>query len=263
MDLGLETKSVIVTAGSKGLGYATALQFVKEGAFVTIASRNEEVIMEAKASIQKETGKESIDAVVCDMTDPQQIKSLIQRVATNRGTVDVLVNNSGGPRAGKFEDLTDEDFQNAFELNLLSFIRTIREVLPYMKKQQSGHIINFASSSIKEPIKSLLLSNVFRTGIVGLSKSLSQELAPHNILINTLGPGRIETDRVRHFDEVTAKENQQAVESIQQQEVARIPLGRYGSPEEFAKVAVYLCSSANSYMTGQALLVDGGMVKAI
>ncbi|WEG10838.1 SDR family oxidoreductase [Pullulanibacillus sp. KACC 23026] len=263
MDLGLSNKSVIVTAGSKGLGYATALEFAKEGAHVTIASRDAERIQSAKAAIEKETGNKQIEAVVCDMTDHQAILDLVEGVVKRHGTVDVLVNNSGGPKAGRFEDLTDEDFQTAFELNLLSFVRTIRAVLPYMKQQRSGHILNIASSSIKEPIASLLLSNTFRTGLVGLSKTLSQEFAPSNILINTIGPGRIATDRVRHLDEVIAKERQLDLGFIQKEQEARIPIGRYGQPDELARIAVFLCSEANTYMTGQALLVDGGMVKAL
>jgi 3-oxoacyl-[acyl-carrier protein] reductase len=263
MNLGLENKSVIVTAGSKGLGYATALEFVNEGANVTIASRDEERIQAAKAAIENETGKKTIDAIVCDMTRPEDITYMVEKVVNKNGTVDVLVNNSGGPKAGRFEELTDEDFQTAFELNLLSFVRTIRAVLPYMKSQRSGHILNIASSSIKEPIDPLLLSNTFRTGLVGLSKTLSQEFAPHNILINTLGPGRIATDRVRHLDEIAAGERQIALELIQKEQAARIPMGRYGQPAEFARIAMFLCSEANTYMTGQALLVDGGMVKAL
>lgn len=263
MDLGLHNKNVLVMAGSKGLGFATALEFVKEGAFVTIASRDQEALNQAKHKIEQLTGKSTIEAVVCDVTYPDQIEAFIKKAAERTGTIDVLVNNTGGPKAGRFEDLSDEDWQGAFELNLLSFIRAIRAVLPYMKKQKSGHIVNFASSSIKEPIDQLLLSNTFRTGILGLSKSLSQEFAEHNILINTLGPGRIATDRVRHLDQIVADQNHQSIEAVQVQQEARIPMGRYGRPEEFAKVAVYLCSQANTYMTGQALLVDGGMIKAI
>jgi 3-oxoacyl-[acyl-carrier protein] reductase len=263
MDLGLHNKSVIVTAGSKGLGFATALEFAREGAKVTLASRDLDSIEAAKNQIINETGNASVDSQVCDMRKESDIKALVQHVVQKNGTVDVLVNNTGGPKAGKFEDLSDSDWKDAYELNLLSFIRMIREVLPFMKQQKSGHIVNFASSSIKEPIEQLLLSNTFRTGIVGLSKSLSQEFAPYNILINTLGPGRIDTDRVKHLDQILAETHSVDVARIQEEQKARIPLGRYGKPEEFAKAAVFLCSPANGYITGQAFLVDGGMVKAI
>lgn len=262
MDLNLHNKSVIVTAGSKGLGFATAFEFAKEGAKVTLASRELESIEAAKHQIIKETGNPNVDGLVCDMRNEQDIKALVQFVAEKHGTVDVLVNNTGGPRTGKFEDLTDADWSEAFELNLLSFIRTIREVLPYMKSQKSGHIVNFTSSSIKEPIEHLLLSTTFRVGLVGLAKSLSQELAPFNILINTLGPGRIDTDRVKHLDDHLAKTKGVALSQVQEEQKARIPMGRYGKPEEFARAAVFLCSPANGYITGQSLLVDGGLVKA-
>jgi len=263
MDLGLHNKSVIVTAGSKGLGFATALEFAREGANVTLASRDLESVETAKNQIIRETGNPNVLGRVCDMRSEEAIKSLVEYVVQKNGKIDILVNNTGGPKAGTFESLTDSDWHDAYELNLLSFIRMIREVLPYMKKQKSGHIVNFASSSIKEPIGQLLLSNTFRTGIVGLSKSLSQEFAPFNILINTLGPGRIDTDRVKHLDQILAEASAVDVTSIQEEQKARIPLGRYGKPEEFAKTAVFLCSSANGYITGQAFLVDGGLVKAI
>lgn len=263
MDFQLNGKSVIVTAASKGLGKATALEYAREGAHVLIASRNEEELQRAANEMKEKTGNSQIDYIVCDMTKPEDIKALVQKAVDWNGTVDVLVNNAGGPPAGFFENFDDEVWQQAFELNLLSFIRTIREVLPYMKKQNSGRIVNFASSSIKQTIDGLLLSNTFRAGIVGLAKSLSQEFAPHNILINTLGPGRIATDRVAELDQIQADKQGVTLEEARTQNEAMIPIGRYGEPEEFARVAVFLGSAANAYVTGQALVVDGGMVKAL
>jgi 3-oxoacyl-[acyl-carrier protein] reductase len=263
MDLGLKGKSVVVTAASKGLGKATAMQFAKEGAHVLLSSRYEDELAKTKEEIITESGNNKVEFIVCDITDPQSIKDLVAKAVELNGTVDVLVNNAGGPPAGDFDKVNDEDWQGAFELNLLSFVRTIREVLPHMKEQESGHIINFASSSIKQPIENLILSNTFRAGIVGLSKSLSQELAPYNILINTIGPGRIATDRVEHLDNVKAKNLNLSYEKVKEQSEKSIPMGRYGKPEEFAKMTVFLCSHANTYVTGQSLLVDGGMIKAL
>ncbi|GEL76383.1 SDR family oxidoreductase [Tenuibacillus multivorans] len=263
MDFNLQGKSVIVTAASKGLGKATALEFAKEGAHVLISSRNESELEKAVDEIKTESGNEQVKFVTCDITNPKQIKALVQEAVNWNGMVDVLVNNAGGPPAGTFENFEDEDWQKAFELNLLSFIRTIREVLPYMKEQQSGRIINFASSSIKQTLDNLLLSNTFRAGIVGLAKSLSQELAPHHILINTLGPGRIGTDRVAHLDQVKADEMGVSAEEVKKKSESNIPMGRYGDPAEFARVAVFLASGANTYVTGQSLVVDGGLVKAL
>lgn len=159
--------------------------------------------------------------------------------------------------------MTDAEWQNSFELNLLSFVRTIREVLPHMRDGGGGHIINFASSSIKQPIDDLILSNTFRAGLVGLSKSLSQELASDHILINTIGPGRIATDRLTQLNEAAAERLEITPDEVKAQAEQAIPIGRLGEPEEFAKAVVFLCSGANTYITGQSLLIDGGLVKAL
>ncbi|MBC5637755.1 SDR family oxidoreductase [Ornithinibacillus sp. BX22] len=263
MDLGLKGKSVIVMAASKGLGKATALQFAQEGAHVIISSRHESDLKAAVSEIQEFTSNNHVSYKTCDVTNPADIKELVQFAIESNGKIDVLVNNAGGPPAGGFEHFDDEAWQNAFELNLLSYIRAIREVLPYMKQQRSGHIINFTSSSIKQTLDNLILSNTFRAGVVGLAKSLSQELAQDNILINTLGPGRIATERVEHLDTVRAEQLGVTYDEVKSSTEKSIPIGRYGNPEEFAKQAVFLCSAANTYVTGQTLLVDGGLVKAL
>jgi 3-oxoacyl-[acyl-carrier protein] reductase len=263
MDLRLQGKSVIVTAASKGLGKASALQFAAEGANVLISSRNEEELKNTVKEIKEATCNQNVDYLVCDITDAEAIKGLVEKAVSLNGTVDVLINNAGGPPAGSFDAFDDHAWQKAFELNLLSFIRTIREVLPYMRKQKSGHIVNFASSSIKQPLDNLILSNTFRTGIIGLAKSLSQELAKDNILINTVAPGRIATDRVAELDHMRAGKLGVSYEEIKAQTEASIPMGRYGSPKEFADMVVFLCSGTNTYITGQAVLIDGGLVKAL
>ncbi len=263
MDLGLKGKSVIVTAASKGLGKATAKQFAIEGAHVLISSRSESELKQTVEEIRLESGHDNINYIVCDMTNPQEIEQLVVKAVDLYGTVDVLINNTGGPPSGSFDTVVDEDWQNAFELNVLSFIRTTREVLPYMRKSGRGHIVNFASSSIKQPIDHLILSNTFRAGIVGLSKSLSQELASDNILINTIGPGKIDTDRLAELEQVTAEQLNVSFDEVRAESEQAIPIGRYGQPEEFAKAVLFLCSSANTYITGQSLLIDGGMVKAL
>ena len=263
MELGLEGKSVIVMAASKGLGKATALQFAKEGAHVVISSRNEVDLIAAVKEIQESTSNNNVTYKTCDVTNSKNIKELVQFAADKNGTIDVLVNNAGGPPAGGFEKFDDAAWQNAFELNLLSFVRAIREALPYMQRQKRGHIINFTSSSMKQTIDDLILSNTFRAGVVGLAKSLSQEIAKDNILINTIGPGRIATDRVAQLDQIRADKLDMTYEEVKASTEGSIPIGRYGQPEEFAKQAVFLCSAANTYVTGQTLLVDGGLVKAL
>ena len=263
MDLGLKGKSVIVMAGSKGLGKATALEFAAERANVVIGSRNEEELKKTIAEIKEQTNNPNISYQVCDVTKVEDIKNLVAFAAEKNGGVDVLINNAGGPPAGGFDQFTDEQWQKAYELNLLSYIRAIREVLPFMRKQGSGHILNFASSSIKQSLDNLLLSNTFRAGIVGLAKGLSQEFSKDNILINTLGPGRIATDRLAELDHMRADKLGQNYEELKSATEKSIPMGRYGRPDEFAKQAVFLCSGANTYVTGQTLLVDGGLVKAL
>lgn len=263
MDLNLTGKSVIVTASSKGLGKATALEFAREGAHVLLSSRNAAELRDAVNEIKTQTGNSHVDYTVCDVKEPDQIKNLVQKAVDWNGTIDVLINNTGGPPAGDFTSFQDEDWQNAFELTLFSYIRTIREVLPYMQKQQSGHIVNVASSSIKQSLDHLLLSNTFRPAVAGLAKSLSQELGKDNILINTVGPGRIETTRILELDTLKAKESGVTLEQLQETNNKNIPLNRTGKPEEFAKTVVFLASGANSYITGQSLIVDGGLVRAL
>lgn len=261
MELGLKGKTALVIASSQGLGKAIAKEFVQEGTNVLLASRNEEQLKAVKKELSL-IGNAKVDYIVCDITNPENIKAMVEKLKLEYGSLDILINNAGGPPAGGFEDMTDEQWQNSFELNLLSYIRIIRECLPLLK-EKGGKIINIASSSIKEPIPGLILSNTFRTGIVGLSKSLSLELAKYNILVNTVGPGRIATDRVKHLDEINAKQSGKTIEEVEKFEKQTIPLGRYGEPKEFANIVVFLASAANSYVTGSSFLVDGGKIKSI
>lgn len=263
LDLNLKGKSVIVTASSKGLGNATAQQFANEGAHILISSRDEEALKKSVADIKEVSGNENVRYQVCDITKPVEIKNLIQTAVEWNGTIDVLINNAGGPPAGGFEDFSDDDWLQAYDLNLLSFVRLIRAVIPHMRKSGGGKIVNIASSSIKQTLDNLVLSNTFRAGIAGLSKSLSQELGPDQILINTVGPGRIATDRVATLDEISADKRGLSYEEVRDETAASIPMGRYGLPDEFAKTIVFLASGANTYITGQSLLVDGGLVKAL
>ena len=262
MNLNLAGKAVLVLASSRGLGFACAQGFAAEGAQVMLTGRNEETLDDAAESLTKTTGQ-PIRYQVCDITNPVDIQRAIDGVVEEFGTIDTLVNNAGGPPAGNFDHLDDQAWQRAFELNLLSFIRAIRAALPHMRHQGSGRIVNIASSSIKAPIDGLLLSNVMRPGILGLAKGLSQELATQGIMINTIGPGTISTERIKELFEGKAATQGISLEEVTKQAIDRIPAGRLGDPEEFARLAVFLGSPANSYITGQAILVDGGMVTAL
>lgn len=262
MDLELTGKVALVTAASKGLGRATATQLAAEGARVMISSRGEEQLARTAAEIAEVTGAQ-VEHCAADVSDAGGLGRLIQETEQKLGGVDVLVNNAGGPRPGGFDALDDAAWQEAFELNLMSAVRLIRGVLPHMRGQGWGRIVTIASSSIKQPIENLLLSNTYRVAILGLAKSLAIEFAPDGVLINTVGPGRIATDRVAGLDATRAEQAGISVEEVRKQAEQAIPLGRYGTAEEFGKVAAFLVSGANTYLTGQHILVDGGMVKAI
>jgi 3-oxoacyl-[acyl-carrier protein] reductase len=262
MDLQLDRKTVLVTAGSKGLGKASAIEFAREGANVVISSRNADHLKQAKEEIERLTGREAL-AVEADVNRTEDISRTIRAAADWTGRLDVLVTNAGGPPGGGFDQFDDAAWEAAFQQNLMSVVRLIREALPYMRQQGGGRIVNLTSVSVKQPIPDLILSNVFRAGVYALTKSLSAELGKDAILVNTVGPGRIETDRIMELDRRAADAKGTTEEHIRTQFMNQIPLGRYGTPEEFAKTIVYLGSFANTYVTGQAVLVDGGMVRAL
>jgi 3-oxoacyl-[acyl-carrier protein] reductase len=262
MDLELTGRVALVTAASKGLGRATATQLAAEGARVMISSRGEEQLAKTASEIAEATGGQ-VEYCAADVSDAADLSRLLQETEQRLGGVDVLVNNAGGPRPGGFDALDDDAWREAYELNLMSTVRLIRGVLPHMRQQRWGRIVTVASSSIKQPIENLLLSNTYRVAILGLAKSLAIELAPDGILINTVGPGRIATDRVTGLDAGRAEKAGLTIEEVRAQTEKAIPLGRYGTAEEFGKVATFLVSGANTYTTGQHFLVDGAMVKAI
>ena len=263
MEIGLTNKNVVVMASSQGLGKAIALEFAKEGTNVFLTSRNEASLQKTAEEIKQLSGNDQIYYQTCDMSSADDIEKLFQEVNRNLGSVDILINNTGGPKAGGFEEVTDEDWYASFEKNLLSYIRTTRAVIPHMKNNHFGRIINISSSSTKEVIDDLILSNTFRSGMVGLTKTLARELAQYNILVNTVGPGRIETDRIIELDSTTAEKQGVSLDAITKENMSLIPIGRYGKPEEFARVVVFLASNANTYLTGQSLVIDGGMLKAL
>lgn len=262
MDLGLKDKTVLVLASGSGLGKAIAGEFLKEGASVVLTGRTEEKLAAAAADLEKLTGSRPRFSP-CDITKADDLKKLVGFASEPSGSVDVLVNNAGGPPAGTFESFEDAAWISAFELTLLSYVRAIREVLPLMKKKGWGRIVNSTSSSVREVIENLILSNTFRLGVIGLTKTLSAEFAPYGILVNAIGPGRFDTERIRSLDRSLAERNGLAVEEVSKGALSRIPLGRYGVPEEYGRLAAFLGSEANTYITGQTILADGGMVRAV
>jgi len=262
VDLGLNGRVALVAASSRGLGRAIATALAAEGAKVMISARDEAALAQTAGEIRETTGTE-VAYCATDLTRVDDIRTLVRRTVELFGVLHILVSDAGGPPAGSFATVPDDDSRGAFELNLMSVVRLVREALPHMLERGFGRILNVASSSIKQPIEDLILSNTFRASVAGLAKSLSFELAPDDILVNTLGPGRISTERSASIDVAQAERLGVPVEEIRDGVESQIPLGRYGTPEEFARVAVFLASPANSYVTGQAFLVDGGMVRAL
>ncbi len=262
MDLGLQGKVIMVAAASKGLGYGIAQAVAQEGALVSIGSRSQTAIQQAAHQLQAESGSQVLGFVM-DATDPSSIAAWAQATQIHLGGIDGLVVNAGGPPAGGFDNFTDDDWQAAFELTLLSSVRMIRAVLPSMRQHGGGSILTITSSSVKEPIDILLLSNVMRSGVVSLVKSLSRQLAPEKIRVNNLVPGRIDTDRVKTLDGLTAERLGQSAAAQKAYQESLVPWGRYGTIQEFGQAGAFLLSDAASYITGETLIVDGGAMRTV
>ncbi|MGC9355098.1 MAG: SDR family oxidoreductase [Mariniphaga sp.] len=262
MDLQIEGKVFMVAASSKGLGFGIAQELAKNGATVCIASRTKSEVEAAAEKLRTEPNA-MVHASVFDASDPSSIKNWVNEVAQAFERIDGLVVNAGGPPPGNFGDFSDDDWQSAFNLTLMSAVRMIQGVLPHMRSGGGGSILTITSLSVKEPINGLLLSNVFRSGVTSLVKSLANELAAENIRVNNLIPGRIDTDRVKALDKNLAEKQGVSAEKIKQQHESAIPLGRYGTIEEFGKAGAFLLSDAASYITGANLVVDGGLLKGV
>jgi 3-oxoacyl-[acyl-carrier protein] reductase len=252
----------MISGSTKGLGYGVAKQAALEGAKVSIGSRSEENVEQAVEALIAETAGDVYGSIV-DVTKPETIRTWFDETMNQWGTVDCLVTNAGGPPPGTFESFEDAQWQSAFELTLLSVVRLIRTVLPVMKEKQQGAIITMTSTSVKEPIDNLLLSNVLRSGVVALAKSLSFELAPYNIRVNNIVPGSYETDRMTELLRHKAESGEATYEELKKAGEQRIPLGRFGSTDEFGKAAVFLISEGASYVTGETFVVDGGLVRTM
>jgi len=262
MDLGLHGKTAMVAASSKGLGFGIARELAREGAQLSIGSRTQADIEDAAEALREETGAQVMPQVM-DVTDPASILAWSENTIQTFGGIDMLVINAGGPPAGIFDDFNDSEWQDAFELTLMSAVRMIRAVLPSMRRRGGGSILIITSTTVKEPIDFLLLSNVMRSGVTSLAKSLSRQLAPENIRVNNLIPGQIDTDRVRALDQLNADQERISVEEIRAANERNIPLLRYGTIEEFGRIGAFLLSDAASYITGQTIAVDGGAIRTV
>lgn len=251
MELGIKSRVALVLASSKGLGKAVAIELAKEGAKVIICGRDATALAATEAEIEI-ISPGNVRSVVCDITDGFQRTSLVEQAVAAFGNIEILVTNTGGPAAGPFEQFSLEDWKHLYNLLFLSAVDIIQQVLPGMKENGFGRILTITSVAVKQPADNLISSNAVRTSLLGLVKSLSNEVAIHGITVNNLLPGYTHTDRL---DNLIA--NNPDVNKVKD----TIPMKRFGTPEEFAAAAVFLLSERAGYITGQSLAVDGGWIK--
>lgn len=252
MELGLKNKIAFVAASSQGLGKAVATELAKEGVKVIINGRKKESLEKTKKEIEQQTNSEVL-ALVGDLSISSEREQVIKEALKKYNSIDIMVTNTGGPPSGKFEQFKEEDWDNAYQTLLKSAVGLINGFLPGMKQKHWGRIIAITSQAVKQPVSNLVLSNSVRASVVGLIKTLSNELGQYNITVNNVMPGYTETNRLKHL-----AENNPSFESSAK---AEIPLGRFGKPEEFAAAVTFLASARASFITGVSLAVDGGWIK--
>ena len=262
MDLGLSGKTAFVLASSKGLGRATAEALVAEGCHVGMCARNGEELEQAANELRSRY-KKMVFAQTCDVSKADDLDQFLRQVETVLGPADILVNNAGGPPSGNTDAFTDVDWQAAFEQNFMSVVRASRHVIPHMKAKRWGRILTIASTSVKEPIPGLVLSNCFRAAVAGYSKTLAMEVGQYNVLSNCVLPGAFLTDRNRQLGAKVSTERSIALEAVFAEWEKDVPLKRMGDPMEFGRVMAFLASERCGFITGACITVDGGCVKGL
>ena len=260
MDLGLKNRVALVAASSQGLGLATAEAFAAEGCKVAMCARNQQALEAGAERIRKQHGAEVL-AEAFDVTDAAAVGRFVARVAAQFGGVDICVTNAGGPPAKGFLAASLEDWQHAIDANFLSTVYFCREAIPHMRRKKWGRIITITSITTKQPVTDLVLSNAVRAGVVGLVKSLANEFGKDGILVNNVGPGFTATDRLKELAKARSTATGKPEQEILDAWAADAPLKRLGEPRELADAIVWLASDRASYITGQTVLVDGGMYK--
>jgi 3-oxoacyl-[acyl-carrier protein] reductase len=257
VDLGLADTVAIVGGASSGMGRAVARTLAGEGCRVAIFARRPDLLAEVAAAISAETGTDAL-AVPADATDPAALERVVDHVLERFGRLDIVVNNAGGPPAGSYEDFDDGDWQRAYELTLASAIRLTRHALPALRRSGRGRIVNLTSSAVKETNDGLLLSNVFRPGVIGWAKTISRDEARHGITVNSIAPGYIATDRL-----VQLYSSEADPDAAMRRDADTIPAGRFGTPDEIAAAVAFLCSTGAAYVNGTTMLIDGGLARGL
>jgi 3-oxoacyl-[acyl-carrier protein] reductase len=262
MNLGLNGKTALVTASSKGIGKAVAEELASEGCNVAICSRTREDLINTSNDLKRKFGVDVLWSV-CDLNKSADIENTFNVVVKQFGKIDILINNCGGPVAGFFRDFSDEEWVSAFEQIFLSAVRFSNFAIPGMIARQWGRIVNITSITVKQPIDNLILSNSFRSGLIGFAKSLSNEFAKFNVTVNNIAPGYTLTNRLYDLAVNQAKSSGISHEEVLAEMTKQVPMNRLASPEEIGAVVTFLCSNQAGYITGNTIHVDGGWVKGL
>lgn len=262
MDLGLANKVALVAAGSRGLGRAVAEELAAEGASLLLCARDAHVLAETAAAIAENRGAHVL-AVPADVTVTAEIKRVVEAGIERFGRIDILVTNAGGPPAGKFDQLTREQWEQATRLTLFSAIELARQVLPGMKERRWGRILNITSIAVKQPVENLMLSNSLRAGLTGFARTLANEVAAEGITVNNILPGYTRTERLDELAGMMADKQGITPDEFRSKWEKEIPMARLGEPREFAALAAFLVSERASYITGTSIQVDGGWIRSL